>query len=173
MATAALVISLVALVISAYSAFAARGERLRAKRADLHVGDSSVLLDGDDYLVELRVTNAGKANAPYLMVSLVTPEGKRLSAPVRATEGLAPDKDVRLTVRLGRANLPPRTPIIHALLAWDDAAGFDHQKVSGHRVRLDEAKERSTEAGQPPLRAAARLRRRVGAARRRDREGSG
>jgi hypothetical protein len=142
-ATAAFVVSLVALAISAYNAFAARGERLRASRADLHVGFSDVSLDGDDYLVELRVTNVGKANAPYLMVSFVSPEGQQLSAPVRAKEGLAADKDVSITLRLPRSNVPPATSIVHALLAWDDQSGYDHLKVSGHPVRLDQAREPS------------------------------
>jgi hypothetical protein len=146
-ATAALVVSLVALAISVYNALAARGERLQAKRADLHVGHSTVLLDGDDYLVELRVTNSGRANAPYLMVSLVSPEGQQLSAPVRAAEGLPADKDVRLTLRLARASVPPRTPIVHAVLAWDDPSGYNHLKVSGHRVRLEQVQERPTETG--------------------------
>jgi hypothetical protein len=140
-ATAAFVVSLVALAISAYNAFAARGERLRATRADLHVGFSEVSLEGDDYVVDVRVTNGGKANAHYLMVSLISPEGQRLSEPVRAKEGLPTDKDVPLRLRLPRSRVPPRTAIVHALLARDDASGRDHQKVSGHRVRLDLAQE--------------------------------
>lgn len=128
-ATVAFVVSLVALAISAYNAFAARGERLQAKRADLHVGYSTVFLDGDDYFVELRVTNAGRATAPYLMVSLVSPEGQQVSAPVRAKEGLPADKDVPLTLRLASGSVPPRTPIVHPLLAWDDPSGYNHLKV--------------------------------------------
>jgi len=144
MATAALVVSLVALAISAYNAFAARGERVRAKQAHLSVGYSDVSLDGDDYVVELRVTNSGHANAPYLMVSLVSPEGQQLSAPVRAKEGLPADKDIPLRLRLPRSKVPPQTPIVHAFLAWDDASGYNHQRVSGHRVRLDQAQQALT-----------------------------
>ena len=145
MATAALVVSLVvsfvALAISAYNAYTARGERLQARKADLHVCSSTVWLEGNDYLVELRVTNVGKANAPYLMARLVSPEGQYLSAPVRATEGLPADKDMRLTLRLARASVPPQTPVVRPLLTWDDRSGYDHLKVSGHRVRLDQARE--------------------------------
>jgi hypothetical protein len=145
MATAAVVVSLVvsfvALAISAYNAYTARGERLLARKADLHVGSSTVWLEGSDYLVELRVTNAGKANAPYPMARLVSPEGQFLSAPVRAEEGLPADKDMRLTLRLASASVPPQTPIVHPLLAWDDPSGYNHLKVSGHRVRLDQARE--------------------------------
>jgi hypothetical protein len=144
-ATVAFVVSLVALAISVYNTLAARRERLQAKRADLHVGHSTVLLDGDDYLVELRVTNTGKATVPYLMVSLVSPEGQQLSAPVRAKKGLPADEDVTLTLRLASASVPPGTPIVHAVLAWDDPSGYNHLKVSGHRVQLDEAQERPTE----------------------------
>jgi hypothetical protein len=146
-ATAALVVSFVALAISAYNAYAGRAERLLAKRADLHVGYSKVWREGNDYLVECRVTNAGRANAPYLTVSLVSPEGQRLSEPVRAQEGLPADDDVRLMLRLARASVPPRTPIVHPLLAWDDPFGYNHLKVSGHRVRLDQAEERPVDAG--------------------------
>ena len=145
MATAALVVSLVvsfvALAISAYNAYTARGERLQARKADLHVGSSTVWLEGNDYIVELRVTNVGKANAPYLMARLVSPEGQYVSAPVRATEGLPADKDMRLTLRLARASVPPQTPVVRPLLTWDDRSGYDHLKVSGHRVRLDQARE--------------------------------
>jgi hypothetical protein len=135
-ATAALVVSLVALGISAYNAFAARSERLQAKRADLHVGHSTVSAEVDDFVVALRVTNAGRANAPYLTASLVTPEGQQLAGPVRAMQGLPPSEDVMLTLRLARAEVPPDTPIVHPLLTWDDSSGYDHVKVSGHRVRL-------------------------------------
>ena len=144
-AIAAFVVSLVALAISAYNALAARAERRQAKRADRHVGASTVSQDGDDYVVKLRVTNAGRAIAPYVMVSIVTREGQRLSAPVRSEKGLPPDRDVWLTLRLQRASVPPKTPIVHALLAWDDPSGYDHLKVSGHRVRLDLAKERPSQ----------------------------
>jgi hypothetical protein len=145
-ATVAIAASFVALAISVYNTLAARRERLQAKRADLHVGHSTVLLDGDDYLVELRVTNVGRGTVPYLTVSLVSAEGQRLSEPVRAKKGLPADEDVELTIRLRRATVPPRTPVVHAMLAWDDPSGYDHLKVSGHRVRLDQAQERQTEA---------------------------
>ena len=66
----------------------------------------------------MRVTNGGEANARYLMVSLISPEGQRLSEPVRAKEGLPTEKDVPLRLRLPRSRVPPRTAIVHALLAW-------------------------------------------------------
>jgi hypothetical protein len=143
LAVAAFVVSLVALALGVYNALAARAERLQAKKAELHIGSSTVLLDGDDYLVEVRVTNVGKATVSYLTVALITPDGRSLSAPVRAEQGLPPAQDLSLTLRLARASVPPETPILHAWLAWDDPSGYDHQMVSGHRVRLDHAKERS------------------------------
>jgi hypothetical protein len=105
-------------------------------RAHPSVGGSTVDLEGDTFVIKIRITNTGRAIAPFLAVSLATPDGRLIANAAYADHALKASDEATYELDLPRSSVPPDTPILHPFIQWDDATG-SNQRTSAHRVRLD------------------------------------
>lgn len=148
MATAAIIISLLvsllALAISAYQASVARSERFAGMQGRPSVGDSYVwIIDDAHYEIDMRVTNIGKAIISYLRVELVTPDGQAvLPERHRERKGLPGQGERRIRLQVKRSSIPENTQMLHAHFGWNDASARGYEYTSRHKIKLNEARER-------------------------------